>query len=97
MTQTSTYSEYGTRQDEFGYLCSESQAEIISYCHGVALMMNAARSAAVVKVCVDGFEITQAMVDAEIAATAVPRVPTLAPMTTTDPFYTGFYGIGHFA
>lgn len=103
MTQTSTeateYGMYGDRQDEFSYLGPEPQAEIIRYCHGIALMMHEARGMAVVVTTTDGFEITRAMLDAEIAQTrAAQRLTrTLAPMTTTDPFYTGFHGVGHFA
>jgi hypothetical protein len=104
MTQTSTealataYGMYGNRQDEFGYLSAESQAEIVEYCHAVANMMAEARKSIVVTVTAGGFEITQAMIDAEIVETAARRpMRALTPMTTTDPFYTGFHGVSHFA
>jgi hypothetical protein len=104
MTQTSTealattYGMYGNRQDEYGYLSADSQAEIVEYCHALANMMAEARKSIVVMVTAGGFKITQAMIDTEIVETAARRpVRTLAPMTTTDPFYTGFHGVSHFA
>jgi hypothetical protein len=74
------YGMYGNRQDDFGYLSQVSQAEIIEYCHAIANLMNEAKNmvreierAKVVKVCADGFEITQGMIDDEIARTNAPR------------------------
>ena len=46
MTQTSTYGEYGNRQNEFSYLCAESQAEIVEYCRNARdVWANAYRAA----------------------------------------------------
>jgi hypothetical protein len=92
-----TYGMYGNRQDEFGYLCAESQAEIIEYCHALANLENYARGLQVAVIMPSGTVITRAELDAEMTAARAPRVATLAPMTTTDPMYTGFYGVGHFA
>lgn len=79
---TITYGEYGNRQDEFGYLSPESQAEIISYCHAVALMMNEAHGTEVVMVTASGLVITRAMLGAEMAAARAPRPAVLAPVPT---------------
>lgn len=74
------YGEYGNRQDEFGYLGPVSQRQIIEHCHTIANLMNEAKDmvreierAKVVTVCADGFEITQGMIDDEIARTNAPR------------------------
>jgi hypothetical protein len=93
----STYGMYGNRQDEFGYLCAESQAEIIDYCHALANLENYARGLEIVVVMPSGMVITRAMLDTEMAAVRAPRPTVIAPMTVTDPVYTGFYGVGHFA
>ena len=46
MKLPTTYGEYGNAQEAFDHLFPESQAEIVEYCHGVALMMHEAREAA---------------------------------------------------
>ncbi len=121
MTQTSTYGEYGNRQNEFSYLCAESQAEIVEYCHAVALMMNtargilavgharrdrahaealemdSARDAEVIVTMPSGVQITRGELAAEMAAARAPRTAAIVPMAITDPMYTGFYGVSHFA
>lgn len=51
----------------------------------------------VVTVTASGLVITRAMLDAEMATARAPRPAVLAPMTLTDPTYTGFYGVMHFA
>jgi hypothetical protein len=61
MTQT-----YGTRQDEFGHLFPEWQAEVIEINHAEALMMNEARGMAVVMVTGSGLRITREMLDSEM-------------------------------
>jgi hypothetical protein len=73
MTNTSQYGMYGNRQNEFGYLCVESQIEIIEYCHALANLEATARELTVVTVTAGGFKITQAMIDAEIVATITAR------------------------
>lgn len=97
MDPITAYSAYGYRQEEFGYLCDASQQQIIDHAYDVASMMNQAMDSQVVKVCADGYRITSGEMWAEIRATMAPRTVTLVPMTTTDPMYTGFYGVGHFA
>jgi hypothetical protein len=74
------YGMYGNRQDTFGYLGEVSQHEVIEYCHAIGNLMNYAKDqvreierAKVVTVCADGFEITQGMIDDEIARTYAPR------------------------
>jgi hypothetical protein len=89
---TTTYGEYGNRQDEFGYLSPESQAEIISYCHAVALLMDEARGMQVVTVTASGLVITRAMLDAEIAATRAPRPAAAAPVPVGFLFAAGLAG-----
>lgn len=86
MTLPTVYGEYGNHQMAFSYLSPESQAEIVTYCHGVALMMNEARGAApapqVGDTGHDGTEIvaimpsgpiTRAELDAELARTESER------------------------
>src|SRR5687768_12294359 len=87
-----TYGMYGNRQDEFGYLCAESQAEIIDYCHALANLENYARGLEVVMVMPSGTVITRAELDAEMAAVRAPRPTTLAPLTTGMLFAAGLAG-----
>jgi hypothetical protein len=74
------YGMYGNRQDDFGYLAEVNQREIVEYCHAIGNLMNYAKDqvreierAKVVTVCADGFQITQGMIDDEIARTYAPR------------------------
>lgn len=79
----SQYNMYGNRQDEFDALTKgspELRQNIVDYCHAIADLMNYAKDqireterAKVVTVCADGFEITQGMIDDEIARTNAPR------------------------
>lgn len=83
----SQFNMYGNRQDEFDSMVKYSpglREEIVDYCHAIANLMNYAKDrvreterAKVVTVCADGFEITQGMIDDEIARTSAPRPPTV--------------------
>ena len=97
MDATTRYSAYGYRQEQFSYLCERSQREIIEHAHALANMMNEARDMRVVKICDDGYVITSGMVWAEIRQSRTSRATVLPPMTLTDPMYTGYHGVMHFA
>ena len=88
MTLPTVYGEYGNHQQAFSHLFPESQADIINYCHGVALMMDEARDMApapapqVGDIGHDGTEIVAVMtsgpitrgeLDAELARTKAAR------------------------
>ena len=73
MTQT-----YGTRQSEFSYLGTGSQAEIVEINHAEALMMDEARGMQVVTVTAGGLTVTRAMVDQEIRDAAAYRTARAA-------------------
>lgn len=70
MDATTAYSAYGHRQDDFGYLSPESQAEIIEHAYAIASLMNYARDLEVVKEYTDGSTITVGDVWTEIRQTA---------------------------
>lgn len=38
-----TFNMYGNRQDQYAHLTAATQADVVYYCHGEGLMMNAAR------------------------------------------------------
>lgn len=95
MTTTSTYGEYGTRQAEFGYLAEASQAEVVGYCHTIALMMNDARDlladSTVVTVTTAGLVITRGDVRREVART-VER-PTASASAQLGAHFPGWHGL----
>jgi hypothetical protein len=62
-----------TKQADFPYLTTAAQAEIISYDHAEALMMDTARGMVVVTTTTSGLKITRAMLDEEIRSTRAPR------------------------
>lgn len=67
------YNMYGNRQQEFSYLPDWAQAEVVEYCHVIAIVMDEFRGMEIVKVCADGYKITRAMVEQEIRETRARR------------------------
>lgn len=62
-----------TKQTDFPYLTADAQAEVLSYDHAEALMMDQARGMVIVTVTTSGLKITRAMLDDEMRSTRAPR------------------------
>lgn len=67
---------WATKQTDFPYLTAAAQAEVISYDHAEALMMDQARGMVTVTTTPSGLRITRAMLDEEIRSTRVERPRT---------------------